>query len=227
MNNEIMKKKITILFYLFIFLPPFFSSSSEQKIVDCIAATVDREIITLVDIKIYREFILLAGKKTIDPEEFLGKIVEIRLVAREAKKELSLNQEEILQALDDLFRLMGEEKVRERMRAYGLSLSDLEIYLREKLLYDKMLAHRASQQVSVTLKEIENYYLEKYIADSKTKKEEVRPLVEVISEIENRIRQDKIREQMNIWIKGLKDRALIKINQSCLKMLEEEEEWRE
>lgn len=222
-----MKKHMTLLFYLSILLLPIFSSFGDQKIVDCLAATVDREIITLVDIKIYREFILLAEKKNIDPEEILEKIIEMKLVAREAKKELSLNQEEVLQAIDDLFRLMGEERVRERMRAYGLSLSDLEIYLKEKWLYEKMLAHRANQQVSVTLREIENYYLENYVADQKAKKEEIRPLVEVISEIEKKIRQDKIREQVVIWIKGLKDRAIIKINQSCLKMLEGEKEWRE
>lgn len=222
-----MKKYIKIFFYLLILPLPIFSSFGKQRIVDCLAATVDREIITLVDIKIYREFILLAEKKSLDPEETLEKIIEMKLVAREAKKELSLNQEEILQALDDLFRLMGEERVRQRMAAYGLSLRDLEIYLKEKLFYEKMLALRANQQVTVTLREIENYYLEKYVADQKAKKEEARPLVEVISQIENRIRQDKIREQVVIWISGLKNRALIKINQSCLKMLESEGEWRE
>lgn len=215
-----MKKNITYL--LFILFLPIFLNCGEQKIVDCLAATVDREIITLLDIKIYKEFILMV-KKIDNPEEILEKIIEIKLVAKEAKKEISFNQDEMVQALDELFRLVGEERVREKMKAFGLSLSGLEIYLREKLLYEKMLALKASQQVSVTLKEIENYYLEKYVVDQRAKKEEVRPLVEVIGEIENKIRQDKIREQVIIWIKGLKDRALINIIQSCLKALESEE----
>ncbi len=221
-----MKKKIPLLFFLFILLLPVFLNSDKQKIVDCLAATVDREIITLLDIKIYREFILIA-QKNFKSEEILEKIIEMKLVAREARKEISLNQDEILQAFDNLFKLMGEERVMEKMKAYGLSLNDLEIYLREKLLYEKMLALRTSLQIGVTLKEIENYYFEKYVADQKARKEEVRPLVEVIGEIESKIRQDKIREQVIIWIKGLKDRALININKSCLKILEGEEKWPE
>jgi len=222
-----MKKFICFHFILLLLLILTGSGLSAQKVVDCLAATVDREVITLLDLKIYRELIFLPAESAADPEKILEKIIEIKLVAREARKELSFGHEEMSRALDDLFKLKGEEKVRARMETYGLTLKDLESYLKEKWFYEEMLARRQTQQVNVTLKEIENYYLERYLAEKKAAREEARPLVEVIGEIERRIRQDKIKEQIALWIKGLKDRAIIKINQDCLKMLEREARWPE
>ncbi|MCX7975426.1 MAG: hypothetical protein N3B16_13155 [Candidatus Aminicenantes bacterium] len=199
-----------------------FISFSYQKIVDCIVATIDREIISLLDLKIYEEFILTEEEIKDGVEKVLEKVIEIKLVAREGQKEISLNQEEILQALDDLFHWRGEEKVREKMKSYGLSLDDLEGYLREKLIYKKMINLHSSLQVGVTLKEIENYYHQKYVIESQDKKMEPPPLIKVLVEIENQIRQAKIREQMADWIRGLKDKTSIKVNQSCLKLIERE-----
>jgi len=221
-------KKFTWSYFILLFLLPLTGSGfSAQKVVDCLAATVDREVITLLDLKIYREFVFLPKEIAADPEKILEKIIEMKLVSREARKELSFNHNGMIKALDDLFRLKGEENVRARMMTYGLTLKDLEIYLQEKWFYEEMLARRQSQQVNVTLKEIENYYLEKYLVERKAAQEEARPLVEVIGEIERKIRQDKIKEQIALWIKGLKDRAVIKINQDCLKMLEREARWPE
>jgi len=221
-------KKFTWFYFILLLLSTLTDSGfSAQKVVDCLAATVDREVITLLDLKIYREFVFLPEETAADPERILERIIEMKLVAREARKELSFDHDRIIKALDDLFRLKGEEKVRARMKIYGLSLKDLEIYLQEKWFYEEMLARRQSQQVNVTLREIENYYLEKYLAEKKATQEEAKPLVEVIGEIERRIRQDKIKEQFALWIKGLKDRAVIKINQDCLKMLEREVRWPE
>lgn len=197
---------------------------TSQKIVDCLVATVDREIITLFDVKIYRDFLLDMQEEIKESEKILEKIIEIKLLAKEGRREISLDQNEMIKALDDLFRRQGEEKVREKMKLYGLSLLDLENYLQEKLLYEKMISLRSSQPLGVTIKEIENYYLQKYVTEYRNRKEEPPPLVEVISEIENQIRQAKIKEQMADWIKDLKEKAAIKINQDCLKLIEREEE---
>lgn len=202
-----------------------FLQFNSQKMVDCLVATIDREVITLFDVKIYREFILDEAEEIKGSEKILEKIIEIKLLAKEGRREIGVDQYEMLKAIDDLFRRQGEEKVREKMKLYGLSLVDLESYLQEKLLYEKMISLHSSLQLGVTLKEIESYYLQKYVMAYQDKKEEPPPLVEVITEIENQIRQAKIKEQMSDWLKGLKEKATIKINHDCLKLIEREDEW--
>lgn len=217
-------KKNAWLLFLFLSLTAAGAFSADQRVVDCLVATVNQEIITLLDLKIFREFILTpAAQGGLSPEELLNKVIEIKLVVQAAKGEVSLSPEEVAGLRREIFQAKGEESIRERLSFFGLSEPELEAYLKEKLLYEKIIALHSSLKTSVTLREIEAYYAERYIPEEKLRGREPRPLVEVAGEVENQIRQEKLRRQLEDWKEGLRKKALIRVRNECLQFLDRSE----
>ncbi len=215
------QKSFLSFFFSLIILVMFLTvSSPAQEIVDCLVASVGEEAITLTDLRIFREFILLPfSRSELTPEQLLAKVMDIKVVVKLARMEAEVSQEEVRQAIEFLGQTVGWEHLRQRLEFYGLSMSQLEDYWREKLLYEKIISLRSSLRVSVTLREIETYYAEKYVAEKKAKKEEVKPLVEIVSEIEAQLRQEKTRQQVENWVESLKGQTTIRIRPDCLKFL--------
>ncbi len=194
---------------------------SRAQIVDCLVASVDGQIITLSDLKIIDEFIFHPSPGVaLAPNQLLEKVIEMKIIVASAKTEATVAAEEIDQAKQTIFLTLGEERVKQRMFFYGLTAKDLEPYLREKLLYEKIIASRSNQRVNVTLREIEAYYSEKYLVEQQVKSLPPQPLIEILPTIEARLRQEKVRRQLEEWIAGLKKQAIIRLYQDCLHYFE-------
>lgn len=214
-----MRKRALFLF-LFLNLTQAGTVLTGQELVDCLVATVNREVITLTDLKIYREFLFSSSSEvSSSAEQLLNKVIEIKLVVNASRQEVDVTQEEVNALRQKIFSVGGEEHLRQRLNFFGLSQAGLEAYLQEKILYEKIIALHSSLQTSVTLREIEAYYSEKYLPEEKLKGREPRPLVEVVTEIESQIRQEKQRRQLEAWKEGLRKAALIRVNQDCLQFL--------
>jgi len=216
------KSRIALLLLaLLAVVVPSGRGQSRPKIVDCLVASVNGQIITLTDLKIIDEFIFRPSSGVaLDPGQVLEKVIEMKIIVASAKTEATVTAEEIEHAQQTIFLALGEERVKQRMIFYGLTAKDLETYLREKLLYEKIIASRSNQRVNVTLREIEAYYSEKYLGEQQAKGLPPQPLIEILPTIEARLRQEKLRRQLEEWVAGLKKQAVIRLYQDCLRYFE-------
>lgn len=220
----LIKKNALIFFLLLGQATPSFVWA-EQEVVDCLVATVNQEIITLTDLKIFREFLLTSpAGGWLSPEQLLNKVIEIKVVVQAAKGEVSLSPEEVAAFRREVFQAGGDEHISERLRFFGLAEAEFEAYLKEKLLYEKIISLHSSLKTGVTLREIEAYYTERYIPEEKLRGREPRPLIEVAGEVERQIRQEKLRRQLEDWKEGLRKRVLIRVNNECLQFIDRGEQ---
>jgi hypothetical protein len=190
---------------------------------DCILAVVNSRVITLTDVKIAEAFGLYAeeikGKEGNSFRLILEKVIDQKAVIGYVREAAAVGRDEVefeWRRLSEGERVLEFQQILDR---FGLKKADLESYLQEKLLYQKIIADRFSQSVTVTLSEIETYYEREYIPSEKEKGRAGLPLVQVLDEIEIRIKRDKIARQVVSWIESLRAQADIQVREDCLKQL--------
>ncbi len=64
----------------------------------------------------------------------------------------------------------------------------------------------------MSLKEIEEYYGQTYVPSQKEKGVQPKPIVDVLSEIELGIKQERIKKQVEDWLENLRKQAEIQVN---------------
>ena len=106
---------------------------------------------------------------------------------------------------------VGEEDVKKVLEEYGLRWADLRSYLREKILFQKIIVQRFGQTAVVSLEEIEDYYQYRYLPSQTEKGLEPQPMMEMLVEIESIIRENKIERRIQDWLKTLRRQADIQI----------------
>ncbi len=194
-------------------------NSQEAVIVDKILATVNDEIITLSDLKIVIHFNLYPEIEKKEPEKYIEKMIEQKVVREKVKRNFSL-EKEILEEKKRLIREFGsEENLLGELAKFGLNWNDLEIYLEEKIYFEKVIKDRFQFVAPITLDEIEKYYYEKYVPEEKKKNLYPKSLLEVASEIESKIVEHKRKELISAWLKELKNELNIEIKVKNFKNL--------
>jgi hypothetical protein len=182
-----------------------------SETIDRIVAVVNEQVITLTDLRIAEAFALYdeeveeksGGIRLLILERLIDQKLVIDIAAEEApveKKELDSFQGKIIEKL-------GYDQVRGRLEEFDLDLDELRGYIREKIIYQKIISRKFGQQVSVSVKEMEDYYRQSYVPSQREKGLEPRPMLELLDVIESRIIQEKIKTQINDWIKNLRKKA--------------------
>lgn len=185
------------------------------RTVDRIVAVVNDQVITLTDIRIIKAVALYEEEMEEDKEEMayslLDKLIDQKLVTQLSGEDIDIEQKEVEASLKALDVKLGEERVREILSGFGLRRSDLAEYIREKILYKRLLSLKFGKSVVVRLDEIENYYRETYIPAQRKKGLGPQPMIELLREIESRIIERKIQEKIEDWLKNLRTQAEIQI----------------
>ncbi|MFB0564915.1 MAG: hypothetical protein ACETWK_04475 [Candidatus Aminicenantaceae bacterium] len=203
------------------------ASSGFEELVDRIVAVVNEHVITLTDIKI-------ADKFGIYEEELNGKIenrfllilermINQKIVIDATSEDIFVKEEELESALKKMAAKFDLGEFEKKLDEFGLDQEDLKNYLKEAILYQKILSRRFGRGVSVSLEEIVSYYRNTYIPSQNRKGIESRPMMELLDDIELRIRQEKTRKQIVDWINNLKKQAEIEIKSDILKNIEKSE----
>jgi hypothetical protein len=185
--------------------------------VDGIAAVVNGNAITLVDLKIAVRFGLTGAGESSTLEEALGQIIERALVIGFAGGQIAVPADELEAFLKGLSSRMGPEEWRRNLEEFGLDEKDLKPYLEEYLLFRKILEARFSRVFPITIREIEDHYRNVYVPESKNAGAEPLPLVQVLDRIESRLQNEKRKKQIADWIANLKRQADIRIHEGILK----------
>lgn len=200
----------------------FFSFSRSQEVIDRIAAVVNEYVITLSDVKIAASFDLFDEETVSQETDFfviLDWIINQKLVLGLTQGSRSIELEAVEAAYQSLLYKLGNEEVKTKLDSFGLKKEDLQNYLFEKILFQRIIEDRFGMAVRVSLKEIEDYYRDKYVlTHTDPKDSELLPLMEVLEEIESAIKKDKIKMLVEEWLKNLRREAdiqiLLKLNNS-------------
>ncbi len=141
----------------------------------------------------------------------LDRLIDQKLVLQLSPENIAVSQSELDEYRKILTARLGEEQVEKALDAFGLQWADLRPYLREKILYQKIISQRFGQTAVVSLEEIEEYYQRRYLPSQTEEGREPQPMMEMLVEIESIIRENKIERRVQDWLKNLRRQADIQI----------------
>ncbi|MCJ7580520.1 MAG: hypothetical protein MUP98_08285 [Candidatus Aminicenantes bacterium] len=203
-----------LLSVFFLVSLPIFSFSGSQEVIDRIAAVVNDYMITLSDVKIIESFDLFEKKNESQGEDFLpilNWLINQKMVIGLTQESIPVEPEAVEAAYQSLLNKLGQETLETKLDLFGLQKEDLQAYLYEKILFQRIIESRFGLAVRVSLKEIEKFYGEKFLPAQKTKNIEPPSMMDVLEEIESAIKKDKISILVGDWLNNLRREADIQI----------------
>lgn len=195
---------------------------------DCLAAVINGQPVTLVDVRIADAFGLYGEEGSAAPADrlfrVLERIVDQKVVIQFAGANIVLPKSEVQAALRGLLDRLGPAAVQERLSRFGIDLDDVLAALEETLVQRRIVEQRFSRSVTVSLQEMEDYYRRVYAADQAARGFRAEPLIALLQEIEARIRRDKIDAQAAIWVRSLRRQAEIEYRYDWLRRIPRDKE---
>ncbi len=206
---------MTSAFLLALSLGMFVSRSSGEEVIDRIMAVVNDEVITLTDVNIVEKFSLVDVPDETQEQSLqkliLDQLINQKLVIQMTGERIEVSEEEQEALLSDIIQKTDPELAERALLQFGLDWDDLKSYLREKLLYRKIISRRFDVGVIVSIEEIESYYEQVYIPSQRGKDLDPQPMIDVLDQIESALRREKVEGQIQEWIRNLKREANIQI----------------
>jgi hypothetical protein len=200
---------------------PLPAGQAQAETVNCVAAVVNAEAITLVDVRIAEAFGLVDAPEkgpAADPlRAILDRLVDRKVVIELARAGATADPARIQAEIDRVAARLSPADLAARLAAFGLSLEDLRPFLAEKVLAETIVADRFSRSATVSLKEIEAVYEKTYVPAERQAGRTPRPLIEVIEEIDAGLKAAKVTDQAALWVQNLRDQAEVEIRPDCLK----------
>lgn len=196
-----MFSKILILFLILFQVSPV--------LIDKIAAVVNEEIITLTDIDKAIRFFPLARKKDEPEQAFYARVLEdlinYKVVYLEYKNEFKLTEEdyEEVQA-PAIMKFRSLDKLMARLEEFDMKWADFKDFIKEKVVYEKVLKEKFFDEVKVDFKEIEVFYNEEYVPQQRRLNLTPKSLIEMTPRIEKQLKKSRARQMTSTWLKGIK-----------------------
>ncbi len=146
-----------------ILLMLFFADYAHVMTVDRILATVDDQVITFGDYRLFtREFSERASGDTVD-ERLLRQLIEEKLMAFEAQRRgLETSETEIEKAIEEFVSRnnLSQDGLESSLKEDGLDLEKFRGIVKEKILISQILSRDVDAKVLITDSEIDAYYRE-------------------------------------------------------------------
>lgn len=209
-----MKKTREIVGIFFVLL---FSVMGRGQLVDRIVAVVNEEIITLTDLRIGETFglgFMIPGEQADLPrQDLLNRMIDRKLVAQQAPEDMLIEEEGIRIRRQEIEKEMGALPYREALERFGMEDGDLDGFIREEIVYRRIVNRRFSRESVINLKDIESYYQNQYLPAQRESGKEVRPLTEILNEIEEDLKRIRIEKRLQEWLGDLKEKSDIRIHE--------------
>jgi len=198
------------LFTLFVLLQP------GPILVDKIAAIVNDEIITIHDIeRAIALFPVLRQKNETEENIYfrvLSDLINYKVIFLEFSDEFNLSEEDFEQVQTPILKKAGSmEKLLAVLNNFTMSWSDFQNFIREKVLYEKVLREKFQMEITIPFNEIENFYNDDYVPSQQRLGLAPQTLVEMAPVIEKYLRQLKTEEQLSAWLNDLRANDKIEI----------------
>ena len=212
---RIHKTQVRSAFDLFFFLCILLLGLGWGEVVDRIVAVVNDEVITLTDVNIIQKFSLFEDlEESPDTDmqtQILSRLINQKLVIQLASERFMVAEEELEASLSDVVQNTDPELAEEALLQFGLDWDDLKSYLREILLFQKILSQRFNRGVIVSIEEIESYYEQVYVPSQREQNLIPQPMIDVLGRLEGELQREKVEDQVQEWIENLKREANIQI----------------
>jgi hypothetical protein len=196
-------------------------AGGQSRIVNCIAAVVNNEIITRADVEIADALEIFEPAAKGDPVarrmRVLDKLIDRTIVLAQLRETAPSEAAAVEAEWAGLVGRLGAPIVRERLAAFGMTEADGREFVEKGVRVRRIIGDRFGRSISVTLKEIETYYADTYAPARKNAGAAVKPLVEVLDAMESEIKRTKTEVQASLWIETLRDQGEIEIRPNCLK----------
>jgi hypothetical protein len=189
--------------------PPLAPTQSAAILIDKIAAIVNEEIITLTDIDKAIQFYPTFRKPQETEEEFYLRVLEdlinYKVVYLEYKNQFTLEDEDYNDVQTAVIEKFGSlDKLMILLKGFDMEWTDFKEFIKEKVVYEKVLQQQLQVNITVDFKEIEAFYHKQYLPLQKQLELEPLSLIEMAPQIENHLRKEYTREKLADWLKEIR-----------------------
>ena len=200
-------KRQAIVILLFLFqTTPFLQP--DVILIDKIAAVVNEEIITQSDIDNAIRFYPILRKKDVYTQDFyvsvLQDLINYKVVYLEYKDEFTLQQEDYIGVQTSIIKKLGSyNKLMRLLRQFDMKWEDFKDFIKEKVLYEKVLKNIFQIKITIDFEEIETFYNEQYVPSQESLQLKPKTLIEMAPLIETQLRKDRTDETLAGWLKEI------------------------
>ena len=176
--------------------------------IDKVAAVVNQEVITQTDIdKAIQFFPVFRKQGQSDRDFYLGileDLINYKLISLEYSDEVTLREEDYTEVQTSVIKKVGSyDKLIRQLQRWDMTWQDFNDFIREKVIYEKVMQEKFQVKITVNFKEIESFYNEQYLPTQRSLKLKPRTLIEMAPLIENQLRKDRMQEALAQWLKEI------------------------
>jgi hypothetical protein len=193
--------------------------------VDCLAAVVNGQALTLTDVLIAEEFRLFPRAAEVATGDaraaVLDALIDQKVVLELSRESGPVDPARVEEALTGIHEALGGEAFGEGLAKFGLVEADLRPYLEDRLRFERAVAIRFAVRTPVSARDVDTYYRDVYAPERRSQGLEPEPLTAVRARIEARVEQAARADKIAEWIKNLRRQADVRINRDCLERRQE------
>jgi peptidyl-prolyl cis-trans isomerase SurA len=194
------------------------ANPAHAVIIDRIAATIDRDVITLSEVNqtIAAQIIPRTAGET-DPayrrrvlDALIAQGLRYRDVVRFGAQDVSADAIES-RLRDVQARFASPEQFEETIRTAELTLEDVRSLVKRQLQVEAYIDERFSPLIFVSLEEIETYYNDVWLIQRFERGLPPTPLAEVREEIRTLLKAERLQREIDVWTQQLRERANVDV----------------
>jgi hypothetical protein len=178
------------------------TSAAAQVVVDRIVARVEKDIITLSDVRELAAYQRLNGREPAAEPELIRELIDQWIVTNDAASArfpapLDAQVDAELEALRNQ---VGAEKFAARLGELHLTEAEVRGLVAKEILVDHYLERKFRAQARVEPEEVERYYREEFVPQLQRRNQAVPPLEEVHDAITEVLLERDITRRAEQWI---------------------------
>jgi|GEM_PF-2893280 len=207
MSYKISYRLFTGFLSLVLLSLPWVTSSQPDDLIpiDSIAAVVNNTIITKSDVDRSRLFFPYFPQSRESDSRFrqriLKDLIDYRVIYLEYGKDYQLTEEDYERVQIPIIQKFGSlDNLTQILEKFGMNWDDFKEYIREKVLYEKVILEKFRVSIPIGYQEIKTFYENSYVAYQQESNLPVKPLLEMADTIENYLRNEKISGRLNAWL---------------------------
>jgi hypothetical protein len=185
-------------------------------LVDRIVAQVNEEIITLHDVERAVALFPVQRLESESEDEFYARVLDDlvtgKVIALEFGDEFTLNEEDVEAVQRKILQKAGSlEALQATLGSFAMNWDDFKRFIREKVLYEKVLREKFPMDLIIPFDEIEAYYQKVYLPSHLQIGLEPQSLVEMTPQIETFLRRQRTEQQLSDWLADIRSAYRVEI----------------
>jgi len=185
-------------------------------LVDKVAATVNGEVVTLHDIERAIALFPVQQRDKESEESFylrvLDDLIAYKVIALEYGNEFNLGEEDYAVVQTQILQRSGSlEKLLATLGNFAMSWSELTEFIREKVLYEKVLHEKSPMALALPFSAIEEFYNREYFPFQLRFGLKPRSLAEMTPQIETYLRTLRMETRRAAWLADIRSAYTIEI----------------